>query len=104
MQDVGAGELSDESCDLIKVFVTVSAIDSGSDEACSDSCPRLWQAFAERGGEAEFGAPRPFGVDRSFAARGSCPVGTFAASGAASADFFVNVSRPGRGGRPGLLR
>src|ERR1700722_18991614 len=35
-------------------------------------CPRLWQAFAERGGEAEFGA-QPFGVDRSFAARGGEP-------------------------------
>jgi predicted nucleic acid-binding protein len=31
-------------------------------------CPRLWQAFAERGNEAEFGT-QPFGVDRSFAAR-----------------------------------
>jgi hypothetical protein len=37
-----------------------------------DTCPRLWQAFAERGGEAEFGA-QPFGVDRSFAARGGEP-------------------------------
>jgi predicted nucleic acid-binding protein len=35
-------------------------------------CPRLWQAFAGRGGEAEFGA-QPFGVDRSFAARGGEP-------------------------------
>jgi len=35
-------------------------------------CPRLWQAFAERGGEAEFGA-QPFGVDRPLAARGGEP-------------------------------
>jgi len=35
-------------------------------------------------------------------AGGSCPVGTFAASGVRVADF-VNVSWPGRGGRPGLL-
>jgi predicted nucleic acid-binding protein len=35
-------------------------------------CPRLWQAFAERGGEAEFGA-QPFGIDRSLAARGGEP-------------------------------
>ena len=35
-------------------------------------CPRPWQAFAERGGEAEFGA-QPFSVDRSFAPRGGEP-------------------------------
>jgi predicted nucleic acid-binding protein len=33
---------------------------------------RLWQAVAERGGEAEFGA-QPSGVDRSFAAGGGEP-------------------------------
>jgi predicted nucleic acid-binding protein len=35
-------------------------------------CPRLWQAFAERGGEAELGA-QPFGVDGSLAARSGEP-------------------------------
>jgi hypothetical protein len=35
-------------------------------------CPRLWQAFAERAGEAEFGA-QPLRVDRSVATRGGDP-------------------------------